>query len=396
MAIDAEAAALSGEHDMPVDTHPELNEAQAALRGLARDFAGKQLAPGAVERDRSGAFPADIYREAAGLGLIGVSIPESLGGGGLGLRESVIVLEEFARVDGSFALTAGASTGLTAGHILRAASGEQAARWVPPLTKGELGAWALTEPGSGSDAAALRCAAVRDGDSYVIDGAKMFISQGTLFAVMVLMARTGEGKNGISAFVIEAADAGRESHPIHGKLGMCSMDTAEVDFQGCRIPADRLLGPEGEGFAQAMAVLDEGRISVGAVAVGLGQGALDAAVDYARERMAFGRAIGEFGAIREKFAESAIELAAGREMVGWAARRHDEGKESREAAAKAKLFASEAALRICDRSIQVHGGYGYLDEFPANRFWRDARLLTIGEGTSEVLRGIVSRMAFDG
>ncbi len=374
MAIDAEAAALSGEHDMPVDTHPELNEAQAALRGLARDFAGKQLAPGAVERDRSGAFPADIYREAAGLGLIGVSIPESLGGGGLGLRESVIVLEEFARVDGSFALTAGASTGLTAGHILRAASGEQAARWVPPLTKGELGAWALTEPGSGSDAAALRCAAVRDGDSYVIDGAKMFISQGTLFAVMVLMARTGEGKNGISAFVIEAADAGRESHPIHGKLGMCSMDTAEV----------------------VLAILDEGRISVGAVEVGLGQGAVDAAVDDARERMAFGGAIGEFGAIREKFAESAIELAAGREMVGWAARRHDEGKESREAAAKAKLFASEAALRICDRSIQVHGGYGYLDEFPANRFWRDARLLTIGEGTSEVLRGIVSRMAFDG
>ncbi len=381
---------------MPIDTHPELDESQAALRGLARDFAEGRLAPGAAERDRSCAFPGDIYREAAELGLIGVNIPESLGGCGLGLRESVIVLEEFARVDGSFALTAGASAGLTAGHILRAGSEEQVARWVPPLTKGELGAWALTEPGSGSDAAALRCAAVRDGDSYVIDGAKMFISQGSRFAVMVLMARTGEGKNGISAFVIEAGDAGRESQLIHGKLGMCSMDTAEVVFQGCRIPADRLLGAEGEGFPQAMNILIEGRIGVGAVAVGLGQGALDAAVGYARERMAFGRAIGEYGAIREKFADSAIELAAGREMVCWAARRHDEGKDSQEAAAKAKLFASEAALRVCDRSIQVHGGYGYLDEFPAGRFWRDARLLTIGEGTSEVLRGVIARMEFGG
>ena len=313
----------------------------------------------------------------------------------MGLRESVIVLEEFARVDGSFALTVGASAGLTAGHIIRAGSEEQAARWAALLTAGELGAWAMTEPGSGSDAAALRCAAVRGGDSYVIDGAKMFISQGSRFAVMVLMARTGKGKNGISAFVIEAGDAGRESQLIHGKLGMCSMDTAEVAFQGCRIPADRLLGAEGEGFSQAMETLIEGRIGVGAIAVGLGQGALDAAVDYARERTAFGQAIGEYGAIRDKFAESAIELAVGREMVCWAARRHDEGKDS-QAAAKAKLFASEAALRVCDRSIQIHGGYGYLDEFPASRFWRDARLLTIGEGTSEVLRGIISRMEFGG
>ena len=379
---------------MPIDNHPEMSEAQAALMGLARDFAQSLLAPGAAERDRSGAFPADLYKEAAEHGLLGVNLPERLGGGGLGMLEAALVFEQFARVDGSFSLTAAASVGLTAGHLHRACDDAQAERWIPPLLRGELGAWALTEPGSGSDAAALRCRAERRGDGYTIDGAKMFITQGSVFSVMVLMARTGEGKGGISAFVIEASDAGRESRPIHGKLGMRSSDTAEIVFQGCEIPGGRLLGAEGEGFSQAVATLVEGRIGVGALCCGLGQGALDAALAYAHEREAFGRSIGEFGGIREQLADSAIGLAAGRELVTRAARLLDSGEDAAVSAARAKLFASEAALRSCDQSIQIHGGYGYTDEIPAHRFWRDARLLTIGEGTSEILRGVIARSVF--
>jgi len=376
---------------VPIATHPELSEAQAALRGLARDFAEQKLAPGAAERDRTCEFPQELYREAAGLGLVGVDLPEEYGGGGLGCFENALVLEELARVDASFALTAGASAGLTGGHILRAGSEEQRARWVPPLARGELGAWALTEPDSGSDAAALRCRARREGGSYVLDGAKMFISQGSLFSAMVVMARTGEGKGGISAFVVERGDAGRESRPLHGKLGMRSSDTAEVVFSGCRIPAGRLLGGEGEGFRQALGTLNAGRVGVGAMCAGIGQGALEAAAAYARERQAFGRPIAEFGGLRAMLAQGAIELAAGRELVARAARLCDRGEDFRKEAAMAKLLASEACLRACDRAIQVHGGAGYLDEHPVGRLWRDARLLTIGEGTSEVLRSLIGR-----
>jgi alkylation response protein AidB-like acyl-CoA dehydrogenase len=377
-----------------IATHPELTDSQAALKELSKSFADSRLSPGAAERDRGGEFPAGIYREAAGHGLVGLNIPERFGGGGLGLTESALVLEELARVDGSFALTVGASAGLAAEHILRAGTEEQAARWLPLLTGGELGAWALTEPGSGSDAAALRSRAERKGDSYILNGSKMFISQGSLFSVMVLIARTGEGKSGISAFVVEAADAGRESRPIHGKLGMRSMDTAEVVFECCEIPAGRLLGGEGEGFSHVVAVLTEGRINVGAIALGLGQGALDAALEHSRSREAFGRPIERFTGIREQLADCAIALAAGRALVYRAARFADSGKDAGPLAAKAKLFSSEAALRVCDRSIQIHGGYGYIDEYPAHRFWRDARLLTIGEGTSEILRGLISRSEF--
>ncbi len=379
---------------MPIATHPELNDAHAALKELSNSFANSRLLPGAAERDRSGEFPDDIYREAAGHGLVGLNIPERFGGGGLGLTESALVLEELARVDGSFALTVGASAGLAAGHILRAGTEEQAARWLPLLTGGELGAWALTEPGSGSDAAALRCRAERKGGSYTLNGSKMFISQGSLFSVMVLIARTGEGRGGISALAVEASDAGRESRPIPGKLGMRSMDTAEVVFEGCEIPAGRLLGGEGEGFSHVVDVLTEGRISVGAIALGLGQGALDAALDHSRSREAFGRSIERFTGIREQLADCAIALAAGRGLVYRAARYADSGKDAGVLAPKAKLFSSEAALRVCDRSIQIHGGYGYIDEYPAHRFWRDARLLTIGEGTSEILRGFISRSEF--
>lgn len=374
---------------MSIATHPNLTDAQAALQGLVRDFAEGRLAPGADERDRTGEFPDEFFREAGGLGLLGVEFPESLGGAGQGLSENIVVLEELARVDGSFALSVASSSGLSARHMLLAGSEPQAARWIPPLLKGDLGAWALTEADTGSDAAALKCRAAADGDGYVLNGAKMFISQGVRFSAMVVMARTGEDV--ISAFVVEKGDAGRTSRPLKGKLGMRSMDTAEVVFENCRIPGDRLLGRSGEGFAQAMAVLVPARIGAAAIAAGIGQGALEAASSYSLERHAFGKSISDFGAIREMLADSAIDLAASRTLTEEAARRWDAGEACGESAPMAKLFASEAALRVCDRAIQIFGGYGYLDENPVGRFWRDARLMTIGEGTSEIQRSIISK-----
>lgn len=379
---------------MPIDTHSELSEAQAVLMGVSRDFALSRLAPGAADRDRCGNFSVDLYKEAGELGLLGVNLPLRIGGGNLGMFEAALVIEQFARVDGSFALTALASTALTAGHLFRVCSEEQAKRWISPLIRGELGAWALTEASGGCDAAAIQCRAERCGEGYIINGAKKFVTHGNLFSVMVLMARTREGKGGISSFAIGAGDGGRESRPIQGKLGMRSCDTAEVVFEGCEIPGDRLLGMEGDGFSQAMATLVEARIASAALCVGLGQGALDAALNYAREREAFGRPIGEFGGIREQLADSAIGLAAGRELVFRAARLFDSGEDATDSAARAKLFTSEAALRSCDQGIQIHGGYGYTDEVPAHRFWRDARLLTISEGTSEILREIVAHSVF--
>lgn len=381
---------------MPISTHPELTEAEADIQEAARKFAQSRLAPGASERDKTCEFPASLFREAAGAGLVGVNLPERFGGGARGMTEAALVIEQFAQVDGSFALTVGASAGLTGGHILRAATEVQAARWIPPLTRGELGAWAMTEPGAGSDAAALTCRAEITGDSYRINGRKIFISQGTLFSVMVLMARTGEGRGGISAIVIEADDEGWESFSIEGKLGMRSMDTARIEFKDCEVPGDRLLGAEGDGFSQAMETLVEGRIGAGAVCLGLGQGALDAAAEYAREREAFGRSISDFAGVRGQLADCAISLSAGRELVYRAARVADSQNDAGPAANMAKLFASEAALKVCDRSIQIHGGQGYIDTSPVNRFWRDARLMPVGEGSSEIIRGVISRSVFEG
>jgi alkylation response protein AidB-like acyl-CoA dehydrogenase len=381
---------------VPISTHPELSDSQAALQAATKNFAQNHLAPGASERDKTCELPIELFREAARVGLVGVNLPERFGGGGLGLTEAALVLEQLAGVDGSFALTVGASAGLTGGHILRAATETQAARWIPPLTRGELGAWALTEPGAGSDAAALVCKAEKTGGSYLINGLKIFVSQGKLFSVMILMARTGEGRGGISALIIETDDAGRESFLIEGKLGMRSMDTARVVLKNCEVPANRLLGAEGDGFSQAMETLVEGRIGAGAVCLGLGQGALDAATEYARGREAFGRSISDFAGVRGQLADCAISLSAARELVYRAARVADSHNDAGPAANMAKLFASEAALKVCDRSIQVHGGQGYIDTSPVNRFWRDARLMTVGEGSSEIIRGVISRSVFEG
>ena len=353
------------------------------------------LAPGAQERDQEGRFSSDLYKEAAEAGFIGVKMPESLGGRGLGLFEECLVLEELAGGDPSFALTISISAGLCGGHLLHHGSDAQKKSYIPPLTKGAIGAWAITERVAGSHAAALECEARREGDAYVVNGEKMFVTQGMAFESLVIFARTAEGKDGISAFLIERGDEGQKSVPLAQTLGMRSAGTAEIFFESCEVPAERLIGEEGDGLRQAMQVLNDGRVVLGAMCVGIGQASLSAAASHAQKREAFGRPVSDFAGLRGMMAESAIDIATAREMVVAAAKIRDAGGDNREEVAMAKLFASEACLRVCDRGIQIHGGYGYIAESPAGMFWRDARVFTLGEGTSEVHRNLVCRYLFD-
>lgn len=380
---------------MPIATHTELTEKETALQRDAREFAQQKLAPGALDRDREGTFSFDLYKEAAKVGFIGVKIPESLGGRGLGLFDECLVMEELAGGDPSFALTISISAGLCGGHLLHHGSDAQKESCIPPLTKGAIGAWAITERAAGSHAAALECEAKRQGDAYAINGGKMFVTQGMAFESLVIFARTAEGKDGISAFLTEKDDEGRKSVPLEQTLGMRSAATAEIFFENCEVPAERLIGEEGAGLRQAMQVLNDGRVVLGAMCVGIAQASLEAAASHAKKREAFGRPVSDFAGLRGMMAESAIDIATSREMVVAAAKIRDAGGNNREEVAMAKLFASEACLRVCDRGIQIHGGYGYIDETPAGMFWRDARVFTLGEGTSEVHRNLVSRYLFD-
>lgn len=380
---------------MSIVTQTELTEKEALLQAEAREFAQQKLVPGALERDREDAFALDLYKEAAETGFIGVKIPENLGGRGLGLFEECLVLEELAGGDPSFALTISISAGLCGGHLLHHGSDAQKESRIPELTKGAIGAWAITERVAGSHAAALECEARREGDAYIINGGKMFVTQGMAFESMVIFARTAEGKDGISAFLIEQDDQGRRSVPLAQTLGMRSAGTAEIFFENCEVPVERLIGEEGDGLRQAMGVLNDGRVVLGAMCVGIAQASLDAAASHARKREAFGRPVSDFAGLRGLMAESAIDVATAREMVVAAAKIRDAGGDNREEVAMAKLFASEACLRVCDRGIQIHGGYGYIAETPAGMFWRDARVFTLGEGTSEVHRNLVSWYLFD-
>ena len=380
---------------MSIATHTELTERETALQAEAREFAQHNLTPGALDRDREGLFSTNLYKEAAEQGFIGVKIPESLGGRGLGLFDECLVMEELSGGDPSFALTISVSTGLFGGHLLHHGSNAQKNSCIPQITKGAIGAWAITERVAGSHAAALECEARREGDAYIINGAKMFVTQGMDFEYMVIFARTAEGKDGISAFLIENGDKGRKSAQLEQTLGMRSAGTAEIFFESCEIPAERLIGEEGSGLRQAMQVLNDGRVVLGAMCVGIAQASLEAAASHAKKREAFGKPVSDFAGLRGMMAESAIDIATSREMVVAAAKTRDAGGDNKEEVAMAKLFASEACLRVCDRGIQIHGGYGYIAETPAGMFWRDARVFTLGEGTSEVHRNLVCRNLFD-
>ena len=380
---------------MPIATHTELTEKEAALQREAREFARNRLAPGSLERDWAGTFTFELYQEAAEAGFIGIKIPESLDGRGLGLFDECLVMEELAGGDPSFALTISISAGLCGGHLLHHGSDAQKNSCIPDITKGAIGAWAITERVAGSHAAALECEARREGDAYIINGAKMFVTQGMDFESLVIFARTVEEKDGISAFLIQKDDEGRRSVPLDQTLGMRSAGTAEIFFESCEVPAERLIGEEGTGLRQAMQVLNDGRVVLGAMCVGIAQASMEAAVSHAKKREAFGKPVSDFAGLRGMMAESAIDIATSREMVVAAAKTRDAGGDNMEEVAMAKLFASEACLRVCDRGIQIHGGYGYIAETPAGMFWRDARVFTLGEGTSEVHRNLVCRYLFD-
>jgi len=375
---------------MDFDLPEELLEIQRTVRALCE----AEVKPRAREWDERGTFPREVVARLGELGLLGITVPEEYGGAGMGALAVAVVVEEVARFDGSLALTVASHNGLGTGHILRFGTEAQKRRYLPALAKGErLAAWALTEAGSGSDAAAMRTTAIRRGDRWVLSGSKTFITQGTVGGTFVVLAKTDPERkqHGVTAFILEPGMKGFTQKPIHGKLGMRSSDTAELFLEEVEVPDAQRLGAVGEGFLNTLQILDRGRISIGALAVGLTRGALEESRDYSKERKAFGRPIADFQAIAFMLADVATELSAARLLVHRAAALCDAGAPFGKEASMAKLFASEAAMRATSKAIQIHGGYGYTRDFPVERYFRDAKLTEIGEGTSEVQRMVISR-----
>jgi len=370
----------------------DLSDQHAQLRETVRAFAEGQLAPVAEELDREGRFPAELVQAAAELGLLGIPLPESAGGSGFDTVAYAIAIEELARVDSSFAITVAAHTSLGTMPIHLFGSDQQKQRWLDELASGRgLGAFGLTEAGAGSDAGATRTTARLDGGEWVIDGSKMFITNaGTpLSKLVTITARTGPDE--VSNIVVENGTAGYDQSQPLKKMGWRSSDTRELTFTGCRVPEQNLLGPRGEGFRQFLEILDGGRISVAALGLGMAQGAFDMGLSYARQREQFGRPIGSFQAIQFKLADMATEVEAARNLVYKAAWLKDQGRPFAQQAAIAKLYTGELARRACNESLQIHGGYGFMDEYPISRFYRDAKVLEIGEGTNEVQRLVIAR-----
>jgi alkylation response protein AidB-like acyl-CoA dehydrogenase len=370
---------------------------QQLLRRSVREFAETEIRPHVREWDESQHFPSDLIPALASLGLMGIQLPEQYGGAGLSAIDYCICLEEIARVDPAVALTVAAHNGLCAAHIFMFGSEAQKERWLAPLARGEkVGAWGLTESTSGSDAAGMRTTATRTGTGWTLTGSKTFITHGRTGNVMVVMAVTDRqaGSRGISAFVLEHGTAGMRAGKKEDKLGMRASDTSEVIFEECAVPADRLLGEEGQGFVNTMQVLDAGRIGIAALAVGLAQGAYEAALRYAQERKAFGKTISAFQAIRWKLADTATRIEAARLLTYRAAYLKDRGARTTLESSMAKLYASEIAVRAADDCVQIHGGYGFVKDYPAEKYFRDVKLTTIGEGTSEIQRLVIARQLF--
>ncbi len=371
-----------------------LNESQRAVQELARKFAEEEIRPHVMKYDESQEFPFEIVQKAAALGFMGITWPEELGGAGLTELEAIIIIEEVAKVDPSVALTIASHNSLCTGHIMKFASDEQKKKYVPDLASGrKLGAWCLTEPGSGSDSGSMKTVATRDGKDWILNGSKTFITQGSVGGTYVVMAVTdrAKGKHGISAFILERGMKGFTIGKKENKLGMRCSDTATLLFENVRIPGENLIGREGEGFKQALAVLDGGRIGIAALSVGIAQGALDASIKYAKQRVQFGKPLAEFQAIQWKLADMATEINAARLLTQRAAWLATKGMNFTLAVSQAKLFASEAAVRATNEAVQIHGGYGFIKEFPVEKLYRDVKLMTIGEGTSEVQKMVIAR-----
>jgi alkylation response protein AidB-like acyl-CoA dehydrogenase len=369
------------------------------VRRLAREFARAEIAPHAREWDERSHFPRDVFRKLGELGFLGALVPEAYRGSALTYREYIAIIEELAAVEGGVALSVAAHNSLCTNHILLFGSEAQKEHWLPRLATGEiLGAWGLTEPEAGSDAGGTRTVATRRGAGWVLRGSKNFTTHASVGGVAVLMARTTPGTDhqGISAFVVPLDAKGVAVGKKEDKLGMRVSDTASLILDDCHLPAEALLGREGEGFVQAMEVLDGGRISIAALGVGIARGALDAAVAYAKERRQFDRPIAQFQAIRLKLADMATAVAAARLLTERAADAKDAGEKVTLSASQAKLFSSETAVRVCEEAVQIHGGYGYIKDYPVEKFWRDSKLCTIGEGTSEIQRLVIAREVLGG
>jgi alkylation response protein AidB-like acyl-CoA dehydrogenase len=371
-----------------------LTEDQEHLRRELREFASREIAPYVRSWDESGDFPQAVIKKLGAMGLLGVIIPQEYGGAGLGYVDYVLSIEELSAVDGSIGLTLAAHNSLGTNHIFLAGNEAQKRRYIPRLAGGDwLAAWGLTEPGSGSDASNARTTAVKKNGGYVLNGNKTFITNGRYADVAVVIAVTdkSQGTHGLSAFVVEKGTRGFRAGKKEDKLGLRASDTSELIFEDCAIPEENLLGVEGEGFIDAMRVLDGGRISIAALALGIGRGALDAALAYVKERRQFGKAIAEFQGIQWKLADMATELDAARLLTQRAAVLKDAGRKVTRESSMAKLFASEVAVKICDEAVQLFGGYGFIKDYPVEKFYRDVKLCTIGEGTSEIQRMVIAR-----
>jgi alkylation response protein AidB-like acyl-CoA dehydrogenase len=372
-----------------------FTDEQKHLRKSVREFAEGEIAPHVMEWDESSHFPTELLPKLGEMGLMGVIFPEQYGGAGLGYVEYATVIEELSRVDGSVGLFVAAHNSLCSNHIYKFATEEQRKKYLVPLAQGKkLGAWSLTEPEAGSDAGGTRTTAVRQGDHWLLNGSKTFTTNGSYADICVAMAVTDKSKNshGISAFILEKGTPGFRPGKKENKLGMRASDTSEVIFTDCKIPAAQLLGPEGEGFIGSLKILDGGRISIAALALGMAQGALEAATKYAKQRKQFGKTISEFQAIQFKLADMATQVEAARLLVYQAAWLADQKnvRFTRESS-MAKLFASEVAVRVANDCVQVHGGYGFIKDYPAEKYYRDVKLCTIGEGTSEIQRLVIAR-----
>ena len=367
---------------------------QIELRKQIRDFAEAEIKPYVMVWDEAQTFPLEVVKKLGTLGCLGVIFPEELGGAGLGYIDYSIVIEELARVDGSVGLIVAAHNSLCSNHIFLAGNEDQKLKYIPKLATGEwIGCWSLTEPEAGSDAAGTRTTAVRDGDNWVLNGAKTFTTNAHQADVCVAMAVTDRSNShhGISAFIIEKGMPGFKLGKKENKLGMRASDTGEVIFDDCRLPEQNLLGKIGEGFVDSLRILDGGRISIAALSLGIAQGAYEAALKYSKQRKQFGKPISEFQAIQHKLADMAMNIDAARLLTYRAGWLKDQGQSVNKQSAMAKLFASEAAVDICNEAVQIHGGYGFTKDYPVEKFYRDVKLCTIGEGTSEIQRLVIAR-----
>lgn len=370
------------------------NENQKMIQQMVRDFSEKEIRPKMMEWDEDQIFPVELFKKLGHLGLMGVLVPQKYGGSGLGYYEYITVISEISKVCGSIGLSVAAHNSLCTGHILYHGSEEQKKKYLPKLATAEfIGAWGLTETGTGSDAGGMATTAVRDGDRYVINGSKNFITHAISGDVAVVIVRTGEkgDSHGMSAFIIEKGTPGFMSGKKENKLGMRASETAELIFNNCRVHKDQLIGKEGEGFVQAMKVLDGGRISIGALGLGIAQGAFKAAVKYSKEREQFGKPISQFQGIAFKLAEMGTKIKAAELLLLEAADKKNRHEKMTKEGAMAKYYTSEVAVEVSVEAVQIFGGYGYTKDFPVEKFYRDSKLCTIGEGTSEIQKLVISR-----